>query len=161
MGRIGALVLAATLAISVLGPMRSGLAGRCEPATLEEARMLAERAAALLEAEGPLRSFSQFADPDGGFIDRDLYVFVIDVAGRSWFNAVFPVQPGSNLRGSRDRHGRFFVEDMLLIAKTSGSGWVEYEWYSPCSGEMEPKSAYIIRVGPLIVGVGAYGTMAL
>jgi len=50
---------------------------------------------------------------------------------------------------------------MIEIATTTGEGWVEYEWLSPCSGEMEPKSTYVVRVGPLIVGVGAYGVVGL
>jgi cytochrome c len=139
---------------------RSGEA-QCQAAGLGEAKALALKAAKLLRAAGPKRAFRRFSDPDDAFIDRDLYVFILDLNGRIWFNAVFPVAPGSNILGSRDSSGRYFVQDMVTTARNEGEGWVEYEWLSPCTGEMAPKSAYVVRVGPLLVAVGAYGVVSL
>jgi cytochrome c len=134
---------------------------RCQAATLGEAKAMAIEAASLLLKDGPEVAFRRFSDPKDNFIDRDLYVFILDMAGRIWFNAAFPTPPGRNILGSRDSNGRFFVQDMIKIAKSKGEGWVEYEWLSPCTGEMTPKSAYVVRVGPLLVAVGAYGVLSL
>ena len=134
---------------------------RCQAATLAEAKAMAIQAADLLVTDGPEVAFRRFSDPKGSFIDRDLYVFVLDMAGRVWFNAAFPTPPGRNILGSRDSNGRYFVQDMIKIATTQGEGWAEYEWLSPCTGEMTPKSAYVVRVGPLLVAVGAYGVLSL
>lgn len=134
---------------------------RCQAASTTEAKAMAIRAADLLRASGPRVAFTEFSDPDGGYIDRDLYVFVIDLTGRIWFNAVFPTPPGRNIIGSRDSQGRFFVREMIAVAESKGQGWVEYEWFSPCTGKMAPKSAYVVRVGPLMVAVGAYGVVSL
>ena len=109
----------------------------------------------------PRVAFTAFGKPDGGFIERDLYVFVIDLTGRIWFNAVFPTPPGRNILGSRDSKGRYFVQEMIAVAQADGEGWVEYEWFSPCTGKMAAKSAYVVRVGPLLVAVGAYGVVSL
>jgi cytochrome c len=134
---------------------------RCEAASLTEAKAMAVQAATLLVKEGPEIAFRRFSDPQDNFIDRDLYVFVLDMAGRIWFNAAFPTPPGRNILGSRDPNGRYFVQDMIAVANSDGEGWVEYEWLSPCTGEMTPKSAYVVRVGPLLVAVGAYGVLSL
>ena len=133
----------------------------CKRAGLDEARTLALRAAALLAERGPVVSFDHFVDPDGEFIDRDLYVFVLDYTGRIWFNARFAIRPGQNILDAQDRHGRFYVREMIRIAREAGEGWVEYEWINPCTGAIEPKSAYVVNVGPLIVAVGAYGRISL
>ena len=156
-----ALVLAILAALAAAAAGGAGAETRCRAATLAEARAMAERAAAALLDKGPIDAFRRFADPEGGFIDRDLYVFVLDLEGRMWFNAVFPYRPGADLSAARDRQGRYFVREMIETAERRGAGWVEYEWISPCSGEMEPKSAYVVRVGPLLVAVGAYGALRL
>jgi hypothetical protein len=142
---------------------RNASAGQlgCEAATLAEAKALSIQAAEILINKGPEIAFQRFSDPEDSFIDRDLYVFVLDTAGRIWFNAAFPTPPGRNILGSRDPNGRYFVQDMIKVANTVGEGWAEYEWLSPCTGEMTPKSAYVVKVGPLLVAVGAYGVLSL
>lgn len=146
---------------SVPAPSDAAAQARCEGATLPEAKAMARKAAELLRVAGPGGAFPRFADPEDEFIDRDLYVFVIDLEGRSWFNARFLSPPGQNMIGSRDAQGRYFVKAMIETAMKDGEGWVEYDWISPCSGLMEPKSTYVVRVGPVLVGVGAYGAVRL
>ena len=154
-------VLTILLAVLAGSPDGARAQTSCAGASLDEARTLALAAAEVLEAHGPYAAFPVFADPRGAFIDRDLYVFVLDFYGRIWFNAVFSIRPGQLIIDSRDRHGRRYVREMIARAERDGEGWVEYEWINPCSGELEPKSAYIVKVGPLIVGVGAYGVVGL
>ncbi len=134
--------------------------GKCRSATPAEAEIMAQHAAAYLERAGPEKAFRAFMDPKGRFMDRDLYVFVLDLDGTLWVNGAFPQAIGGNAAGARDRRGRFYIQEMLNIAKTRGKGWVEYDWINPCSGELEPKASYIIRVGPFVVGVGAYGSVS-
>ena len=171
MTSIGRFAIILGLAALLFGPLASALnltsnawaasQPKCQAAGLDEAKALAVKAAKFLLEAGPEKAFRRFSDPDDDFIDRDLYVFILDLNGRIWFNAVFPVAPGSNILDSRDSSGRYFVQDMVRTARTKGEGWVEYEWLSPCTGEMAPKSAYVVRVGPLLVAVGAYGVVSL
>jgi hypothetical protein len=46
------------------------------PATPDEARALAERAAAHMRAVGPEKAIADFSCPTGGFMDRELVVVV-------------------------------------------------------------------------------------
>ena len=134
----------------------------CPPATPDEARRMAERAASLLERVGPERAFRAFMDPRGRFIERDLYVFVIDKSGILRASGAFPQSVGSDASGAQDTSGRFFVRDMLRLAfgTRKGAGWVEYQMLNPCSGKFGDKVSYIKRVGRFLVGVGAYGTVS-
>ena len=116
----------------------------CEFATLEEAKAMAERAAARLERRGPKETLVQFMDPAGGFIDRDLYVFVFDFDGVLWASGGFPETVGSNALAAQDSRGRFFIQEALRIALEEGRGWIEYEWFNPCTGKMNLKSSYVI-----------------
>ena len=40
--------------------------------------------------------------PGKGWVDRDLYVFVVDFRGNMWVNAGFPQAIGSNALGAND-----------------------------------------------------------
>ncbi len=46
----------------------------------------------------------------------------------------------------KDVNGKYFVKEMMEVAKTQGSGWVEYMWQR--HGEKQPvkKRAYVKRV---------------
>lgn len=134
----------------------------CPPATPDEARRMAERAASLLERVGPERAFRAFMDPAGPFIERDLYVFVFDKSGILHASGAFPQMVGSDASGAQDTSGRFFIREMLRLAfgTKKGAGWVEYRMLSPCSGKFDGKVSYIKRVGNFLVGVGAYGTVS-
>lgn len=159
--RSPACVLATAVVLAMLTlSVAARAASVCEFATLEEAKAMAERAATHLERAGPQAALTQFMDPAGGFIDRDLYVFVFDFDGVLWASGGFPETVGSNALGAQDSRGRLFVQEMMRVALEEGRGWIEYEWLNPCTGKMNPKSSYVIRVGPFVVGVGAYGTVA-
>src|ERR1700753_91587 len=63
----------AALVLTALFPLTSIAA---EPATPDEAKALAEKAAAHLREVGPEKAIADFNDPAAGFIDRELFVVV-------------------------------------------------------------------------------------
>ncbi|MDH3232823.1 MAG: hypothetical protein OEQ29_04805 [Alphaproteobacteria bacterium] len=126
--------------------------GRCPAGSPEEAKRLAERAAKVLADVGRARAFLRYRDPSGPFVRGDLYVFVVNRHGVIIENVGFPEVIGSGGFGLQSRFGR-------VVAR--GRGWVRYRWYNPCSRRMEQKMSYLVRVGDLIVGVGAYGSLSV
>ena len=42
------------------------------------------------------------------------------------------------------------------VALTKGEGSVEYRWYNPVSGKIEPKVFFVQKAGDDACGVGAY-----
>ncbi|MDP6518123.1 MAG: cache domain-containing protein [Alphaproteobacteria bacterium] len=153
---LGAIAVAAMMIAGV----QAATADSCNFASPDDARLLALRASAHLDRVGPEQAFRDFMDPAAKFVDRDLYVFVLDLNGVLWASGAFPNQIGAEALDAQDASGRFFVEDMVRIAKDEGEGWVEYEMLHPCTGDLSPKVSFVKRVGGFIVGVGAYGTMS-
>jgi len=45
---------------------------------------------------------------------------------------------------------------MARLARTVGSGWVEYKWAHPITNEVKVKNSYLERVGALVVICGIY-----
>lgn len=148
--------IAGALAIVIALAAANVRAGeRCATATLDAARALAERAAALLAAAGPDVALPRFMNPAGGFVAGDLYVFVFDLEGRLRASGGWPETVGGRIGTGDGASGGIYAR-MRRLALESGRGWVEYSWFNPCTRKMEPKASYIVRVGDFIVGVGAY-----
>lgn len=123
-----------------------------EQGSLDEAKAMSEKAAALLKADGKDKAFPIF-NKDAQFRDRDLYVFVIDNAGVTVSHGANAALIGKNLMEVRDPTGKQFVKEMVGI---KDKGWVDYSWQNPTTKAVEPKRSYVIRVGDVVVGVGAY-----
>lgn len=128
----------------------------CAQATRPVAQALAERAALHLAKAGPAQAFKDFQDPAGGFLDGDLYVFVFDFEGTLMASGGFPNAVGRNLVVNYHEPSATQVRNIIRIAREQGKGWSEYIWRNPCTGRRETKISYVIKVGDLVVGVGAY-----
>jgi len=124
--------------------------------TPDEAKAMVERAVKLLEAEGKDKAFAAFNDPAGKFVDRDLYVFVINHEGVTVSHGANKALIGKSLLAVKDTDGKMFIQEMIDVAKGPGSGWVDYKWPNPTTKKVELKSSYIKKVGDVIVGVGIY-----
>src|SRR5205823_4595232 len=62
----------------------------------------------------------------------------------------------SNALDARDQKGHRYIEQMLRLAGENGEGWVEYQWFNPCTGEYSDKRTFFKKVGRFVVAVGAY-----
>ncbi|SMF86362.1 Single Cache domain 2-containing protein [Tistlia consotensis] len=143
-GAVAGLALALVLAAA---PLQAS-----DRASLDEAKAMAEKAAALLKAEGPEKAFPAF-DEDAQFKDRDLYVFVIDPSGTTVAHGANKGLIGKSLLELRDPTGKQFVKEMISIP---GTGWVDYSWQNPTTKAVEAKRSYVIHESGYWVGVGAY-----
>lgn len=121
--------------------------------TAQEAKAMAEKAAELLRAEGPERAYAAFSEVGGPFLNRNLYVFVWDSTGKCVFNAGLPAIIGKTLIDLKDPDGVMFVRSFIAVKDT---GWVEFKGANPATQKIERKANYIIAVGDLRVGVGAF-----
>ena len=105
-------------------------------------------------------AFLRFHDVTGPFIAKDAYVFVLDPDGVDLVNPVFPNLEGRSLIDWKDVRGKPLIREMLDVAKTRGSGWVDYMWPKPGESVSTQKSAYVSRATfngkTVIVGCGVY-----
>jgi hypothetical protein len=92
----------------------------------------------------------------GQFIDRDLYISIYATNGKI-------VGHGANRRlwnvdwgGIKDTDGKFFVSEMVNIAKSHGDGWIDYKWVHPVTKDTMVKSAYFEKCDDLVIACGFY-----
>lgn len=144
-----------TLAVGVAQPFGAFAE---EHATKEQAKAMAEKAAAYVEKNGvdaAVKAFTKPAQPE--FIDRDLYVFMYKPDGTMIAHGAKPQIVGSNRLETKDAEGKFYVKE-FMATKVGEPRWVDYMFPNPVTNQVEPKTTYIIHVGKpdVIVGVGAY-----
>lgn len=120
---------------------------------------LVEDAVALIEQKGDA-AFPVFRDPTNRFIAKDAYIFVFDPNGVDLVHPAFPSLEGKNLLDQKDPQGKPFIRDMLQVARTRGSGWVDYLWPKPGESVSTLKSSYVSKArhgnGWVLVGCGVY-----
>jgi cytochrome c len=124
--------------------------------TPEQAKKLVEQAVAYMKANGEEKAIKEFSDPKGQFTKGDAYIFVLGMDGVLRANVARPELVGKNVLNSPDSKGKFHRKEMVELAKSKGSGWVEYNQLNPATKKDEAKISYIQKVGNLIIGCGAY-----
>jgi len=116
-------------------------------------------AVARIEKNGE-SAFPLFHDPTGPFIAKDAYIFVIDMNGVDLVNPGFPNLEGRNILDVKDTQGKQPILEMVKVAQTRGSGWVDYMWPKPGESVSTQKSAYVrkAKMGDqwVLVGCGVY-----
>jgi len=127
-----------------------------ERATLEEAQALANRAAEHFARVGVEQAIADFNNPTAGFIDRELFVNVIGPDHRLLSAYGVPVLVGRDTRTFRDADGKEFDNEIVALAQSQGSGWVEYRMTNPLTKKVEHKRSWVRKVGDYVVFAGAF-----
>ena len=123
----------------------------------EEAVAMVKRAVALIKSDGKEKAFAAISDPaNTSFHDRDLYVYVYDLNGVALAHGNNPKMVGKPLIGLKDNEGKPMIKEMVDLAKTKGSGWVDFKWPNPVTKAVESKSGYVEKVDDMLVGSGIY-----
>lgn len=140
----------AALALIIASALMPALAA----GTVDEAKALADKAAGLVAADGE-KAFATLSDPNGGYIQGDLYVTVIDRQGvvRANMNQKLI---GVNMWDAKDPDGVPFTQNIFKALETSETAWVNYKFTNPTSKKIEPKRAWVRKVGEYVVLCGAY-----
>ena len=142
------------LVMASMFPVGPGRAAN--PATPEEAKALAERAAAHMREVGPDKAIADFNDPNGGYVDRELFVVVYDPTNKIVGSYGVPVLNGKDATTLKDVEGREFGKEIIALAKSKGSGWIDYRMTNPVTKKVGLKSSWVERVGDYILFVGAF-----
>jgi cytochrome c len=125
--------------------------------TREEAVAMVKRVQEKFSKDGPESTFKAVNDQSTKeFHDRDLYPFIYDVSGLNVAHGARPALVGKNLISLKDQDGKYLIKEMIGIATTVGSGWIDYKWPNPITNKIEDKSSYIEKLGDYFVGVGVY-----
>jgi hypothetical protein len=126
-------------------------AGAASP---DDAKAMAEKAAALVKAEGE-KAFPTISDPNGAFHQGEVYVTILDRQGvvRATLN---PKLIGVNMWEATDPDGVKFSQLPWKATESSETAWITYKFTNPESKKIEPKKAWVHRVGDFVVFSGVY-----
>ena len=119
-----------------------------------------ERAAALLEREGPTSACVAFHEPR--WMAGDWYLFVNAEDDVLVCHPARPDLVGQDQTQLQDVNGVFLAREMAALANTpEGRGWVEYMWARPGQTTPVRKSVYVVAVTApdgkrYVVGSGGY-----
>jgi signal transduction histidine kinase len=120
--------------------------------TAEEARAMLERAVAAVQAD-EVKALEMFNAEDGGFRDRDLYVFCANATG---IETAHPTHRGTKLPDIKDANGFAFGQEIMRTATEDKIGEIAYLWPRPGSETPVEKVTLFTKVGGQICAVGYY-----
>jgi cytochrome c len=123
--------------------------------TAAEAKAMLEKAIAALKAD-KAAALANFVKKDGGFIDRDLYVFCYNTSDGKFTAHVNPALMGTDIRALKEKDGSPLGEKIFTTAKPDTITTVDYKFPKPGTTEPLPKQSYITVVGDQGCGVGYY-----
>ena len=140
----------------VVGLLLGGATCALAKGSAKEAQAMVDKAIAYFQANGKVKAFAAFDDPKGQFVKEDLYIYVLDMNGDILSHGANKKLIGQHFIDIKDSNGKLFFREIIDVAKSKGSGWVDYTWTNPVSKKIEPKSAYIKKSGDLIFCCGIY-----
>lgn len=144
---------AALALVMMLVPLT--VAAAQQRATAEQAQELVARAITLYDRVGRDAAFAAFEDADGDFVDHDLYVFVFGPEHTIVAHGGDPELVGTPTADLVDVDGVRFAERFMAEATPDGV-WIGYKWRDPVTGEVLPKSSWVVLHDGYVFGAGIY-----
>jgi cytochrome c len=115
-----------------------------------------QRAKAFYNSTGKSIALAEFNNPRGQFVQKQQYIFVLDLDGNMLAHGMNHFFAGNNFTGVKDSNGKEFIREIVETAKTKGTGWTDYIWFDPISKKELPKSLYFEKIDDLIICCGTY-----
>lgn len=122
----------------------------------DDAVALVKDAEKFIKANGKEKALQEMSKPDGKWVKGELYVFAYDLQAAMVAHPKNPKLVGKNLLDVPDVDGKLFRKEIVELAKTKGSGWVDYKYKNPETGKIEDKTTYLLKVGDIILCCGIY-----
>lgn len=149
---IKSVLMAMLLAVGLSMPAMAS----AERGTKEEAKAMVERAAAYLKEHGKDKAVAEFNNPNGQFIDRDLYIFAMNMEGIRLAHGKNQKLVGLSIEDFKDVDDKPYGKEIMEIGRTKGSGWVDYKFTDPVTKKIGEKTSYVLREGDVVIAAGAY-----
>ncbi|SFV11008.1 cache domain-containing protein [Pseudoduganella namucuonensis] len=135
--------------------LMAGGGGIARAATTEEAVALVKEAVQLVRQDRE-KAFTEFNNPAGRFVKGELYIVAVSLDGVVLAHGANAKMINKNILEIKDTDGKQFVKEQTNLAKTKGSGWVDFRWPNPVTKAIEPKTVYIEKVDDLLIAGGIY-----
>ncbi len=145
-------------AVTLLTSLAGFKLGIREQGTADEACAMVKRGVEFLKTHGKelfLADVNKLAK--GQFVERDLYLMVLNVNDHRFVaHGVNPRVVNFDSRQTKDVDGKFYMAELIDLAKRSNEGWIEYKFNHPVTYQIKEKASYVQRVGDLAIACGAY-----
>jgi cytochrome c len=122
----------------------------------QKAREWVANAITFYKASGREIALAEFTNPNGPFVQDEMYIFVLDSKGNMVAHGVNEKYTDKSFVDLKDSTGKGFIREIIEAANAKGSGWVEYQWYNPVTKATKPKSLYFEKIDDLIICSGIY-----
>lgn len=140
----------------VLSLVFAGVAAAADAGTKEEAVAMVKKAIEFLKQNGEEKALAEISNPQGQFVDRDLYVNVFDMNGKCLAHGANAKQIGRVLIDNKDIDGKEYLKERIQMMNAQPTGWQDYKFRNPVTNQVEPKTMYIERYKDWIFGCGVY-----
>ena len=104
----------------------------------------------------PVASGAKFNKGEGGFKDRDLYVFCYDMKTGKFTAHVNPSLLGTDVKALKEKDGSPLGEKVFNATKSGTVSTVAYNFPKPRTTDPVPKESCVTQVGNQGCGVGYY-----
>jgi cytochrome c len=151
-----ALQLAAAVAMFCIAQFIAVPASASEFATKDDAMALVHQAIARVGEVGMDKAKPEFMDHGGKFVDRDLYLIIVDADGVRLVHGQNPKLVGKSYYDAVDVNGKDYGKDVERIAEGPGKGWASYVFKDPITGKLLPKENYVEKAGNYTYIAGVY-----
>jgi signal transduction histidine kinase len=147
------------IAASAVALMLSSTVFAQQGGTAEEAKAMLLKAVGAVKAD-KAKALDEFNKGEGGFRDRDLYVFCFNTSdGKNVANPNPAATIGTDVRTIKDSTGKPFGEEIYTAAQKPEGQITEVSYMFPKPGadpKPVPKVSLVTRVDDLGCGVGYY-----
>jgi len=124
----------------------------------EEAVAMVKNAINYYKQAGKEKAFAEVSKTDGKFVDKELFVVIMDKNGVVLAHGFYHKMIGTNISDVRDQNGVMPVQEIFKVAKSAGKGWAYYVWPNRLSRVPEPKASYVEIYDGLIFFCGIHYT---
>ena len=114
------------------------------------------KAMAHIKAVGRDKAFADFMTKPGPWVDRDLYITVFDMTGKTLAHGANARLVGKDNINMQDANGKYHVKERLEIAKAKGKGQQEFAFLNPMTKQIEAKLMFFERMDDIVVACGSY-----
>ena len=146
------LMAAAAFSLFSIAPVASA----AEFGTAQEAEAMVKKAVEHIRKAGKDQAYADFTGKKQPFHDRDLYVTVTTLDGKSVAHGANPKMVGVDLSDFKDVDGKPYFKERLELTKTKGKFWQDFKFVDPVTKKVLPKSMYCEREGDTAVCTGIY-----
>ncbi len=122
----------------------------------EEAKAMLAKAVAHIKSAGKEKAFADFMTKPGPWVDRDLYITVFDMSGKTLAHGANARLVGKDNINMQDANGKYHVKERLDIAKAKGKGQQEFAFLNPMTKQIEAKLMFFERMDDIVVACGSY-----